>query len=244
MKNYDFILTGRIKPVFKCKEEFKTKFNESTCLLTISVGQEVHEGEKFLTTIQLVNDHFRECTILVDDSLQRHTMMLDCNEVDENLIYERSINEGDLWLERNKVIYEQLQIPYKIIRWDKWLKHNEYKKINSIIEEKYERDDEYRKAFNDSINEFLRRYENRLDDSGFDRQKAFELCLTYLKEECTALCLWVEGDFHFEVYPNKRNLAMTATHEIFVKPHHPHLLHPVAIKFKNRKQLKPQKFTA
>ena len=48
------MLKSKIKPVFKCSEEFKLKFKDSRCLVTISVGQEVHEGKKFLTTIDLI----------------------------------------------------------------------------------------------------------------------------------------------------------------------------------------------
>ncbi len=68
------------------------------------------------------------------------------------------------------------------------------------------------------------------------------MILDYLIEECTALCLWPEINAHFEVYPSKRNLAMSQTHQRFVLPQYPHLLHSIAIKFKNRKQFKPQNF--
>ena len=58
---------SQIKPVFRCDEHLKRRFNKSKCLLTISVGQEMHEGEKFLSTIALVDRCFDACVMLVDD---------------------------------------------------------------------------------------------------------------------------------------------------------------------------------
>lgn len=237
------LTTGtRIKPVFKCPEDYKARFSQAHCLLTISVGQEVHEGEKFLTTIDLVNKAFKQCTLCVDDSLQRHTMGLE-SDLSSDELYRVSIEEGDRWLERNKTIYSRLTIPYSIIRWNKWLMHAKYNYFYESISAEIEKDSEYRECFYDTINEFIRRYEKRIkENSRFDRLKIFEICFTYLKEECTALCLWQEGGFDFEVYPSKRNPTMTTAHEKFVKPNNPVLLNPVAIKFKDRKQLKPQTF--
>jgi hypothetical protein len=234
---------GKIKPVFKCEEEFKPYFKESTCLLTISVGQEVHEGEKFLSTIDLVNGAFKHCTILVDDSLQRHTMQINQPASPDGL-YNLSISEGDSWLERNKFIYSRLTIPHKIIRWDDWLFHPKYKQYHKQISQLLDTDSNYKNAFELTIREFLERYQNRTPLCQSEYTRAHQLCTEYLKEECTALCLWIKGGFNFEVYPGKRNYAMTATHEIFIKPQFPNLLNPVAIKFKNRRQLKPQIFAA
>lgn len=233
---------GRIKPIFKCDEAFKKKFATSHCLLTISVGQEVHEGEKFYTTIGLVSSAFSQCTILVDDSLQRHSMMLSDFSHPEDVL-QQSIIEGDRWLERNRELYETLQIPYEIIRWDKWLYHENYSYYHDLILKRYNTDQDYKRAIDSSAQDFISRYMRRLDNNDFDYDRGLGLCFDYLLEECVAMCLWVEGAYDFEVYPNKRNAAMTATHNIFVKENNPDLLNAVAIKFKNRKQLRPQIFT-
>lgn len=102
---------------------------------------------------------------------------------------------------------------------------------------------DYQASFDNTIDAFLQRYYPRLiEKKDFDIERARALCLDYLLEECAALCLWPELNCHFEVYPSKRNAAMDETHKRFVIPKHPHLLHPISIKFKNRKQLKPQQF--
>ena len=104
---------------------------------------------------------------------------------------------------------------------------------------------DYRNAFDITIIEFLKRYMQRLTPEALDQfhyARAYALCFDYLLEECTAMRLWPELNCHVEVYPNKRNAAMRYTHEHFVLPEYPHLLHAVSIKFKQRKQLKPQRF--
>jgi hypothetical protein len=231
-----------VKPVFKCSEMFKENFKNSQCLLTISVGQEVHEGEKFSTTIDLVNDSFGSCVILIDDSLQRHTMALSRKE-NADFFYAISVREGDMWLERNEKYYSQLKIPTNIIRWDRWLKHQRYSSQLNTLKLLIENDFSYKEAFDKTIEEFLKRYLQRLEKkSHFNEEQAYALCFDYLLEECTALCLWAELNCQFEVYPGKRNLAMNETHKRFIFPTYPSLLHPVTIKFKNRKQFKPQHF--
>jgi hypothetical protein len=230
-----------IKPVFKSTFD-KGIFKTATCLLTISVGQEVHEGDKFATTVDLVNESFGSCIMLIDDSLQRHSMALDQQE-NADFFYEASILEGNKWLERNECHYKKLSILDNIIRWDKWLEHPHYleqqQKIKSLIDE----NSDYKACFDSTIDGFLSRYFPRLvGKETFDMARGQKLCLDYLIEECTALCLWTELNCHFEVYPNKRNQVMDETHQRFVLPSYPDLLHAVAIKFKNRKQLKPQQF--
>lgn len=92
-----------------------------------------------------------------------------------------------------------------------------------------------------SIKEFLNRYCTRLENNIiFDYDRGHQLCFDYLLEECTAMTLWPEIQCHYEVYPSRRNFGIDATHNLFVLSKYPDLLHPVAIKFKNRKQLQPQ----
>jgi len=158
-------------------------------------------------------------------------------------LHEIAVIEGDRWLARNEKYYSGLSNLNQIVRWDQWLKHDEYQnnqtKLRSIMQE----DETYKKIFDDTIHQFLGRYCSRVDEASFDLERAHRLCFEYLLEECTAMTLWPQLNCHFEVYPSKRNFAMDETHKRFVLPEYPELLHAVAIKFKNRKQLKPQHFS-
>lgn len=233
----------RIKAVYRYVDESqKEKFADSQCLLTISVGQEVHEDSKFESTIQLINDTFQSCIMLVDDTLQRHTMALNATQSPNDLLL-LSLYEGDQWLARNEKYYSQLKNLKKIMRWNDWLYHPNYNATQCKINEEIKNDASYKNIFDLTIEEFLTRYFARLINStNFNYERAYQLCFDYLLEECTAMALWPEIECQFEVYPSKRNFAMDATHKRFVLPKYPNLLHAVAIKFKNRKQLKPQQF--
>jgi hypothetical protein len=223
-------------------EASRAKFCNSQCLLTISVGQEVHENEKFETTVDLINNSFCSCIMLVDDSLQRHTMVLDRIESAEDM-HQIAIDEGDRWLSRNEKYFSKLTNLNKIIRWDTWLNHPNYLSNQKMITDAIENDSAYKGVFENTIHEFLQRYYSRLlDRVHFDPQRGYKLCFDYLIEECTAMTLWPELECQFEVYPSKRNFAMDETHKRFVVPKWPEFLHAVAIKFKNRRQLKPQTF--
>lgn len=231
---------SRIKPVFKCPGIDKEQFQQSRCLLTISVGQEVHESEHFETTIELVNNSFNSCVMLIDDSLQRHTMAMN-SENDADSFYKASMKAGDQWLERNAIYYEKLTILDKIVRWDRWLTHHAFNNKQKEVKALINSDVLFKAAFTNTVNEFLDRYGRRIKNKEtFCLEMAQKLCFDYLIEECTAFCLWPELGCHFEVYPSRRNLAMFETHARFILPKYPDLLHAVAIKFKNRKQLKPQ----
>lgn len=236
--------TSKMKASFRCEEEFKPHFRNSHCLLTISVGLEVHENIHFKKTIQMISDNFAKCTICVDDSLQRHSMGLSTGTKPEDC-YGQAVAEGDSWILRNENIYDQLKIPYEVIRWDKWLFNKEYSRWYTRITEEYDTNEEYRNEIEFSITEFLKRYARRLPDNvKFDYEYARKVCRDYLFEECSALCLWAEEGYQFEVYPNKRNSAMTATHDNFIKPHSNMLVNAVAIKFRNFKQLRAQSYGA
>ena len=233
----------QIKPVFRCDEHFKPLFNKSKCLLTISVGQEVHEGEKFLSTVALVDRCFDACVMVVDDTLQRHTMAMEIGAESGDELFLASLKAGDSWLDRNRAAYSQMHIPLLIIRWNEWLSHKKYLSFKAMLEQTYRLDTSYRASFEATIDQFLERYSRRNQDKNYVTDpKARQLCLDYLMEECAAMCLWPELGCEFEVYPNYRNAAMDETHRRFVLPEHPGLLHSVCVKFKNRGQLSPQKF--
>lgn len=233
---------NRFKPVFKCLESYKEKFKNSKCLLTVSIGQEAHEDGKFSATIDLVNKSFESCVLGVNDILQRYTIAIHEDQSAKDF-YNISAIEGNKWLIRNKIFYSKFDIPFEIIRWEKWLSSPELEDKKQLILKTMETDTEYKNAFSATIDEFLRRFLKRSNVEKDRIKTVSQLCLDYLVEECAAMCLWVTLGCHFDIYPSKRNLAMQLTHERFIVPFYPDLLHPVAIKFKSRRDVKPQTFS-
>lgn len=216
----------------------KEKFKKSSCLLTISVGQEVHEGEKFKATIDLVNNTFNECVMLVDDTLQRHTLRLNEPSLGDEEAYNLSLIEGDIWLQRNAKHYNMFNIPFSFKRWDNWLFHKDFNEKLKIIENEINNNICYKYSFDNTIIQFLNRYNKRLENINHDENFGYNLCMQYLKEECSIMLLWVNDGYNYEVYPSRRNEAMKATHDIFIKPYVNGILESVSLKFHKKKNNK------
>lgn len=211
-------------------EERKT-FPQSTCLMPISVGQAIHEGDKFKAVIKLINASFKHCTILVDDSVQRHTIGI-LNNVSHDELYQLAIEEGDAWIIRNEQFYNQFTIPFNVMRWDDWFNSVHYIDSYMRVKKQYDENESYRLAIHANIHDFLSRFLKNIPEDNIDHDRANALCLDYLLEECAVMCLWTEKAYDFEVYPSGRNNAMAATYEQLIKPLFPNYLKPVSLRFK------------
>jgi len=232
-----------VKTNFKnFSEELKAQLFGTKCLLLISIGQEAHEGERFESTIQLINTFFSFCIILLYDSLQRHTMALNANQSPDAFHFVAN-QEGSAWLKRNQLYLDQLTIPHSVSRWDAWIQHAHYQKYLTQLKVVLTEDTEFGSVFDQTVTQYLERYVKRVEDKGqFNFPRARRICLNYLLEECAVLCLWPELDCRFEIYPNAHNQAMEATREKYITPHYPKLLRSLNLRFRHAKQLKPQTF--
>jgi hypothetical protein len=189
-------VTLPIKVNFKVAPEDKPNMQGAKCITHISVGQDYHEGAKFAETMSLINRTFSQCKTMLCDSLQRHTLKLKFPELDEDALYEKAMQEGDRWLDRNQTVFKQMTIPHEIIRWDTWLEHPDYPKNRDIIEKLYADNKAYRAAVGRTIDKFLVRFQKR--DPNLDYEKAFNICLPYLKEECAIIIpIWVQENCEF-----------------------------------------------
>lgn len=208
----------------------------SACYLLISVGQKYHEGEKLAATIDLVSRRFEQCTILVADTLQRYNQD-EFFRGDYETACRNSLRYGDEWLARNEPIYSKLSIPYKISRWDEWINTASYFRSRAEFENIYEKNAALRNSLNESIDEFITRLKKRAtkkEEDYFSMRYAY--CLSYLKEECTTMLLWARAGLGYEIYPTKRNAAMSTTYELLIKPHYPLQLAQLALRFKRYQQ--------
>lgn len=214
-----------------CPIEKRQKFNNSNCIMPISVGQEIHEGKKFEAVVKLVNKNFKECTILVDDTIQRHNFGIIHPSWTDSELYDLSREEGDKWLDRNKrAIESNLTIPYKIIRWDDWSNDPRFGEFHKKIIDMYNSDPEYKDAINNNIDKFLINFGRK--NVIKDMERARECCKVYLQEECAVMCMWADSKYDFELYPHDRNPAMDATYEKVIKTQYPDNLFFVSLRFK------------
>lgn len=206
------------------------QLKKSTCILSISVGQPAHEGDKLAATIKLVEQTFGSCIIMVCDSLQRHTLYIFKNCDDKPDIHTYANQLGDDWLKRNAQAIAQLHIPYKISRWDEWLSHKLYRNQKQVVDELFIYDQEFKSSVQNFTNEFISRCHKR-KQIGFDFERLYSASLEYAKEECAVMPLWIEEKAAFELYPGNRPKPLNIAYKHFVQDKN--LLVWLKIRFRN-----------
>jgi hypothetical protein len=211
------------------KSDTKIKLFHSKCVLTISVGQPSHEGDKFRATLKAVNNNFAFCIVMVCDSLQRHTMEI-ISLLDKNELHKQSNLFGDEWIRRNTPLINQLSIPYHISRWDYWLNHQNYNQKLNIINRLYNHDKQFKKSVDATASGFL---ERNVDKMVKEYDHALILSKEYLLEECAVMLILAEEGYEFEIYPNQRNLAMDYIYSEVISAYDENLMRAISIKFKN-----------
>ncbi|MCK4608261.1 MAG: tRNA-dependent cyclodipeptide synthase, partial [Gammaproteobacteria bacterium] len=233
--------TTLVKVSFRCDEKYKAELANSDCILHVSVGQQYHEGDKFLATMDLINETFNSCTIILCDTLQRHSLRIMNPDLTDAEARKEALRLGDEWLERNQLAYKYLKINSKVMRWDDWLHHKDYNKYYQEVVNAYKNNQSYRDAIHATINNFLTRRKTS-NSLGFSYEEAFETSETYILEECPILIpLWAETKCQFVIYPRFRTSAMRATYDYFLGENSDIILKEVALKFNHRAI--PKKFS-
>lgn len=235
-------LATYLKASFMCPKAYRQQFSQSQAQLTISVGQPVHEGERLQQVVHLVNQSFARCLIMIDDSIQWYTLAISHPQVATEQLIQTAIQAGDDYLMRNQIIFNKyLTIPYQIMRWRDWHHTPAWQRAVENMHQAYHHYPLLQQAIRSNVSTFLARYERNRVLTQYNREQAVHLCTQYLLEECAVMrYFWISLGSHFEVYPSRRNEAMTATHQLFIAPSYPHLLLPVAIRFNRRRRVHPE----
>lgn len=237
MTDLNMTSRGKLKTSFMCPKEYRRQFANSIAQMTISVGQAVHEGERLHTVTKLINQSFAGCKVIIDDSIQWYTLAIGMREKSPQELLQMAITAGDEYLARHLCCFKKLfTIPYEIIRWKDWLNTPAWQEAVESTHLAYDQNHFFKQAIDNNVQTFLARYEKNHAKANYDRAHAVKMCTQYLLEECGVMKeFWVKLGCHFEVYPSYRNQAMQATHKLFIEPHFPHLLLPVAIRFNRMK---------
>lgn len=208
--------------------DLSNKFD--SCILTISVGQNVHEGEKFKATLNLINKNFKKCTIGVCDTLQRHSIAMLAG-LEGDVLHEIAKKDGDQWIDRNiEYCKKYLAIPFEIIRWDSWLRGEKYTLYRERVNFLYNTD----KVFVSIIEKLAIEFNNRLKkrDYNLNEEKGLKLSAEYLLEECAVMSIWYEEGYSVDVYPAIRNEAIEYCFSAIMSQYYNHLLLPAGVNFK------------
>ena len=218
---------------FKFYEGNSTPLASSSCLITISVGQESHENDRLLSTFLKVNSIFNSCNICICDTLQRYSFGL-LKKVSMEDAYKYTKELGDEWIERNKTNLNQLTIPYKISRWTEWMSSIEYKSIHEFLRQEYITNESFKNIMDYTINEFYIRQKKKDYMISYDEVHAHSL--EYLLEECAVQSIIAKNNFNYELYPSKRNPILSYSYKNYIK--NPNVLKPISIKFETKKNYK------
>ncbi|MDF1655342.1 MAG: hypothetical protein P1U34_09545 [Coxiellaceae bacterium] len=220
---------------FAGHQQFQGEIDGKRCVVPISVGQHYVEGEKFKALMQLINAHFSSCDVIVIDLLQRHTLRLQQN-LDYRGCWGKAVELGGQWLERNQAAIDSLTIPHRVRAWHEWLYGVSYLKQRKLIDYLYQTHPDVRQAFDESAANFTRRYVERYPHlKDFPLQVA-DVCMQYVREECSVMPLWVNEGYNYEVYAGKRIPGMVAIYELLVKPRHRDLLRWLRVNMRSVKQ--------
>ena len=168
--------------------------SSSKCILAVSMGVEAYEKHKLIGILKLINSHFQECVIIVGDTLNRYNFCISqCPKESHEAL---SLKKGEEWLNRNLTyIVKELQIPFKVIRWNSFINAPNFNLYLQKIEDLYQTNNQYKTVFDNTAIEFLNRQDHPYisKDSHF-----FHECLSYLKEEAAAMFLWTELNCEYE----------------------------------------------
>lgn len=181
----------------------------------VSVGNQDYEGNKLEAIITYLNSISpSEITIQVCDTLQRWN--------DPTYDEVKALKNGDEWIKRNTPILKRLISPWKIIRWDKWLKSSNFENAIQQVTKLYDENQEFRNAVLTTAAEVAIRFQKQKRLSKFSSEISKEIfkqnSVKYLLEENAVLMLlWTSDREQLDLfYPSKITDALATGHKLLV----------------------------
>jgi len=172
----------------------------STARFQISVGQEYHEGDKFLATMQWAAHRFDKVVICVNDTLQRYNYMHQFG-LSELEAKSRAETAGREWIERNIQAIRALP-SCEIYRWDQWLGHTEFCAEHESVLKLYHDAPEVRELIQADVFEFWKRRKDKsANDLYADFARFKKFATAYLLEETAAFFLMFKKENAVDIYP-------------------------------------------
>jgi len=162
----------------------------------ISVGQEYHEGDKFLATVEWARTRFEDISLNLCDSLQRHNF--EFLGLSPFSAFSLSLKKGDEWLERNSRALSLINP--QITRWEDWKKDPRWYEIKNDTDKLYNSDLAFRIIINDSVESIWQRRSSKTFIPLEEKPLFFKTCEKYLLEE-VAVSAIMSSDNIAEIYP-------------------------------------------
>ena len=207
----------------------------SSCVLPISVGWDYHENDYIRSTIELVNQHFSFCRVVVCDTLQRHSLKFFPQHIHLNpeSILKDSIKRGDDWIKRNSIFLNQLSVPHSIKRWDDYTKERAYttnhKQVEKLLKSKFEIMD----LFNVQAERIYQNLTKKklIANHLSIKTKFIEESIDYLIEECAVIIGWQAHQESILLYPKSLGHGIEKVLNHFLGEER-NFLQPLQLRFK------------
>lgn len=214
-----------MKAKLKGSAKYTDCFEQCKVVLPISVGQEAHEGAKFLATLQLVSKRFRQCDIVIADTLQRFNLINKNTSLEDAA--KASKVSGDLWLERNQNYFKALAIPYHIVRWDECLNWPTFSNGLDITKCEYAKNSQYQQAFTADIAQFLSRKNTEATPTLHDTSLAY-----FFEEIAVILSYFIDQQYQYIIYPSNIPKSAQLSRDLFLSTPHPGLVRELGLYFR------------
>lgn len=169
-----------------------------SCIISISQGQENHEGEKLAALLEWGVTNHRRCVLNVSDTLHRHNLIAGGMGEAEAFVHARRL--GDLWRERNAAFIRPFEASfYRTHRWNDWLFHPDFETVHGHVLSLFAGDAPFRAEAEKDIALFTGRKEKQ--DAGDEGDLLRATCTAYLLEETAAYIIMSRTYGASRVYP-------------------------------------------
>jgi tRNA-dependent cyclodipeptide synthase len=171
----------------------------SRAVLGISLNNKNFSRQKIDAMVELIGHHFGQCILLVADSIYRLTLQA-AEGIDSTTAIERAMKLGDEFISAN---LRSITDPrFSVLRCTDIAAQDEVRQTYQQLERRYTEDVE----FNESVSEFARSYQQRID-----RQCAltYQYAVSYLLEELAIFSYLVKRGNNVIVYPGNINTVAT-----------------------------------
>lgn len=169
--------------------------------LQISVGQDYHEGDKFIAAVEWAKPRFQKIIICLNDSLQRFNLMFETGLAEDKAFAIASSN-GQNWLDRHSGILQSAS-HIEIKRWHEWLEDRNFEQTQQQVQYLYQNNDAFHQAIEANINAiWQRRQALTVDAYSQDNFSLFaQLSRRYLLEEISVFSMMFERGRAIDAYP-------------------------------------------
>lgn len=203
-----------------------------TCVLPISVGWDYHEEDYFKSSIKLVSHRFSFCRVVVCDTLQRHYLQF-TDKYESKTFLDIALNNGNEWLKRNERVFDSLNIPHSIERWDLYRLSDDYATIRKKLDLFFNNNQYFSNIFQAHAQNIYEKFikSNRLAKENVYRKDFIDSSIEYLLEECAVVLGWTKNREDILLYPKSIGAALEETMNVFLGKDRS-FLQPLQIRFK------------